>query len=231
MSVTGKEIFGMLDVIEVELPFESEEAQKRADAISEELKALGLRAARIVYDWGYRPVNKALALGYGPSVPFKSGDLVTIFKTVSDGDILWSGTIDLDRREHSCGVQRGAEIWNSLFDNRLPARLEQNGQTIFGSLYPFCESGTEGIIWAVEEYGKTGYDGLYDLKNGDRLTVYSAVRNGDVEWTGKLDFGPEEVSRHNRTEVMRKTNHMDTARWLELSWQNRPIVIGRAGPG
>ena len=224
MMAKQKEIYGMLSAMTVELPPENEAAGRKLEKMNEDLKDFGVRVFRNATDWGYRtydsPIRKA--------VKFKSGDLVKVFKTVSAGDVQWQGTVDLDRTDYHHGWQKGisSQEWEDMFVHGLPARLERDGKTIFGSLEPFCETGTEGVIWAVYEYGKSGYDGLHCLDDGDRLTVYSEVRDGDVEWHGKLDFGPENVTTVAKWhEVMRETNHMDTGKWLEMNWQNRPVIV------
>jgi hypothetical protein len=43
---------------------------------------------------------------------------------------------------------------------------------IHGKLDPFFETGTEGVIWSVYDESKKGYDGLFCLEDGDKLTVY-----------------------------------------------------------
>lgn len=57
---------------------------------------------------------------------------------------------------------------------------------IKGQLEPFFETGTEGIIWSIEEPGK-GYEGLHCLKNGDFLKVYKKDTE-EVLWEGMIDL-------------------------------------------
>lgn len=234
----GKNIYGMLSTINVEVPFETEEQRAEAEKLSAQIKAYGARLIRAATEWGYMPYEKTAAnvvkanplqkyIPPAEPVRFKSGDLVKIFRTVTDGDVLWQGKVEFDFKAYHHGLQKGVSgtEWMSMFVDQLPARLERDGETIFGALEPFCETGTEGIVWSVSEYGKTGYDGLHTLKDGDSLTVYGAVRDGEVEWEGTLDFTPEKLEKVGWTEILRQANHMPTQKWLEMSWQKRPAVI------
>lgn len=227
------EKFGLLSLMSVELPPESEAAKADMDKMNAELSRCGFRTYRAAYDWGYQTYVDIFARAKARKryediqQPFKSGDLVKVFKTVSEGDVQWDGVVSLNLRRYRHGIQKGmrTEKWVGMFNQQLPARMERGGKVIFGALEPFCETGTEGVIWSISEYGKSGYDGLNVLKDGDKLTVYKNVRNGDVEWQGRADFGdygPKKLQVH---EVMRETKHMDTGIWLGLSFQRRPVVV------
>jgi hypothetical protein len=235
-----KEIRAMLSTITVELPYETEEEAKEAEEFNKGLATLGMRTFRSGTDWGYREYKDTLVcrLEDNPMetktfniqpTRFQSGDLVKIFKTVSDGDVHWQGDIKLEFGEFPNGIQKSPDIkdknWPHMFFDNMPAKLERKGKVIFGSLEPFSETGTEGIVWSICEYGKDGYDALHCLKNGDRLTVYSDVRDGEVEWEGKLEFSEKKIGKIGYVETVRDTNHMDTEKWLKLSWQNRPAII------
>lgn len=54
-----------------------------------------------------------------------------------------------------------------------------------GILDPFFETGTEGVVWAVDDPRKHGYDGLNYLENGDRLVVFE-VDGVTIRWEGKV---------------------------------------------
>jgi hypothetical protein len=53
-----------------------------------------------------------------------------------------------------------------------------------GVLNAFFETGTEGLIWALEEDGNRGWDGLHFLKEGDHLRVTSP--DGAVLFDGTI---------------------------------------------
>ena len=222
MTANAKEIFGLLSMLRVELPYETAAEQEKADKLNAQIRGMGFRTCRLAYDWAVHE--------YGQPKPaaLKSGDLMKVFKTVSEGSVAWQGEIDFDRTEYHHGIQRGfkTQDWAEMFSKQLPARLERvDGSVIFGSLEPFSETGTEGTIWCVHEYGKAGYDGLNNLDQGAKLTVYSHVTAGQVEWEGLMDFGPEQVAKVEWSEVMRQTKHIPTPEWLQMTWQNRPVII------
>lgn len=215
---------GILTTMRVELPYESTEEKAKADKLNAEIKHLGFRTARMATDWGVKLFNKPKQ----GAVKFESGDLVKVFKTVTDGDVQWDGVVDFDCSEYHHGLQKGmkSDAWQSMFYARLPARLERaDGTVLFGALEPFCETGTEGVVWSVHEYGQAGYDGLNCLNDGDKLTVYKNVRDGEIEWQGALNFGPEKAEKVGWTEIFRQALHVPTADWLQMSWENRPVIV------
>jgi hypothetical protein len=60
---------------------------------------------------------------------------------------------------------------------------------IEGVLEGYFETGTEGIIWAVYDETKTGYDDLHVLDDGDELVVLGD--DGNPIWSGKIRFDYE----------------------------------------
>jgi hypothetical protein len=59
---------------------------------------------------------------------------------------------------------------------------------IRGVLEPFFETGTEGVIWSVYEDGRTGYDGLNCLADGDYLKIFDKEDPTKVVWEGIIDL-------------------------------------------
>lgn len=181
--------------------------------------------------------------------PLPEGGLLTVFNTVAKGEELWQGTIALefDRNKEPLlfnpNVERQAalgmvvhgfqnnvdpEEWAAMFLIGYPARLEKQGKTIFGSLEPYAETGTEGIIWAVNEYGQTGYDGLHLLENGDELAVYKNVTDGDIVWQGAVSFDGNQNSFavHNgamTVDTDRTPKHMEPSKWQQMYWDKNPV--------
>lgn len=125
-----------------------------------------------------------------------NGDLITVFNSVTKGDIYWQGTIDMERMSGSVhGIQKdmGKRNWSRMFFQGLPAQIERDGKIMTGGLDPFCETGTEGIIWSIHEYGKQGYEGLVPLRKGDVLTVFNNVTDGNIAWHDKIIFDDKPV--------------------------------------
>lgn len=231
--------FGVLSQLRIELPYESAEEQAEADKITLQLRCVGMRTCRVAYDWGFKSFEH-IQPGSKPKVPddaphdpnrnmaaLKSGDLVRIFKSVTDGDVHWEGTVNYSRRKYHHGLQKrmNPQAWVDMFYAGLPARVQRGDRILYGALDAFAETGTEGPIWSLQEYGKRGYDGLVVLENGDRLTAFRNVRDGEVEWEGPVDFGPEGVVKLEYHEVVRESRHMDTESWLQLYWERRPVAL------
>jgi|GEM_PF-5990356 len=56
---------------------------------------------------------------------------------------------------------------------------------VHGTLHDYFETGTEGVMWAVYEDGKTGYDGLHVLDAGHHLRVTDET--GAVRFEGFIE--------------------------------------------
>jgi hypothetical protein len=230
-------IFGTLMNMSVELPPENQEAADKMSELNQQISHLGFRTYRAAYDYGYLPLGNLDERTRDNFQKFHSGDLVKIFKTITDGDVFWQDTIALDREDYHHGYQKGmdSDDWVSMFYLQLPAKLvRKDGTVIFGSTDAFAETGSEGPIWSVNEYGKNSYDALNCLQDGDKLTVYSMVRDGEIDWQGRLSFTPEDVKdlelndKGYKVEIMREALHMPTKEWHQLSWQERPVRIEKA---
>ncbi len=235
----NNEIHGILSTLTVELPYETQEEADKAADTNRRLGGLA-RVFRGATDFGYtayadmvsnmkraNPMQKHLP--YIKPTIFQCGDLVRVFKTVTDGDVHWRGTVALEKTGQY-GYSFGQKDmfypdWTMMFHDAMPAKLVRNGQTIFGALEPFYEQGMGGIAWSVQEYGRPGYAGLWHLHDGDDLTVYSAVRDGAVEWEGTVHFGLSEPFEAGWTTLMRPAKHMDSKKWLALCWQRRPVIV------
>lgn len=65
------------------------------------------------------------------------------------------------------------------------AAVNNNARTrVVGTLEPFFETGTEGVVWSLTMSGAPGYDALTCLKNEDDLLVYNP--DGTALWAGRI---------------------------------------------
>ena len=65
-----------------------------------------------------------------------------------------------------------------------------------GILFPFFETGTEGLVWALQQDGVCGYEGLVCLGEDDLVTIRSA--KGEVLFEGaiKKDYATGAIPRY-----------------------------------
>ncbi len=57
-------------------------------------------------------------------------------------------------------------------------------KTYKGVLDWYFATGTEGLVWILQEYGKTGLDGMVFLKPGDNLKVFR--EDGSIIFEGEI---------------------------------------------
>jgi len=101
MTANAKEIVGLLSMVRGERPYETAAEQEKADKLNAQIRGMGFRTCRLAYDWAVHEY------GQPKSAALKSGDLMKVFKTVSEGSVAWQGEIDFDRTEYHHGIQRG----------------------------------------------------------------------------------------------------------------------------
>jgi len=101
-----------------------------------------------------------------------------------------------------------------------PVRPPREG-TVTGRCEAFCETGTEGIIWSVYEDGKTGYDGLNPLHEGDFLKIFNDAARTEVAWEGEIKLKYPPATRFNRG-IQRGVNEKE---WAELFFKERPATV------
>jgi hypothetical protein len=57
---------------------------------------------------------------------------------------------------------------------------------LIGKLYPHCESGTEGVVWAFSEDGKHGWDAFNLVNDGDFLQILND--DNSIIWEGNINY-------------------------------------------
>lgn len=196
------------------------------------------------YDWGYERYDDTATFKLAGAPLLKnlpdmtqkmeSGALVKIFKNVTKGEIAWHGTLDLEyNQQNPIGMQKGVDApkWQAMFYDEMPARLMKDGQPVFGRVGIHSEQGP-GTFFAFYEYGKDKPEHM--LVTGDDLIIYSKVMDGDVEWQGRVAFtadrgedGIQDVRYRtwSTEKIMRGTGHMYPEKWMEYSFDRRPVSI------
>jgi len=76
-------------------------------------------------------------------------------------------------------------VWRGFNIRYRMLRAEYGGRVKKGRLEAFCETGTEGLVWELNEDGKTGYESLAGIEAGDRLLIFH--HNGTVAFDGEID--------------------------------------------
>ena len=111
---------------------------------------------------------------------------------------------------------------------------------IKGTLDPFFETGCEGIVWSVYEDGKSGYDGLNCLKDGDYLKIFDINNPTLLIWEGIIDLEWERNHRkypnnpeHGQQEIGGYWVHgiqtnVTPKQWQKWFFDNHPAELIRA---
>lgn len=111
---------------------------------------------------------------------------------------------------------------------------------VTGTLDPFFETGTEGVIWSLVVAGMPGYDGLFSLHDGDELVIYNAT--GQAQWRGQVKLEYERRWRpyptnpkHGQQEVLGFWVHgfqatLDPEVWAKAFFDRAPAVLWRPLP-
>ena len=105
-----------------------------------------------------------------------------------------------------------------------------------GILEPFYETGTEGILWSIQEHKhihSTGgyengprwdYEGLKTLENGDQLIVYKKDGSVEIEYKINLDTS---IMTYNGYYVYGMPKSIDHTLWWKLFEERRNCKVIR----
>lgn len=106
---------------------------------------------------------------------------------------------------------------------------------IVGVLDAFSETGTEGVLWAIIDNDKTGYEALNILRNGDYLFVEDG--NGNIEWEGKVQLEYESNEQpypnnpaYGQQAILGYWVHglhvsVDPEKWAKWFLESRPAIV------
>ncbi len=129
-----------------------------------------------------------------------------------------------------------------------------NAAPIYGILDAFFETGTEGVLWALQDEKHIStdakgnpawsYDGLNILKNGDLLTVFADNKRDVVLWRGVINLDPN-TNRQQFEFVTGMTftaqtydgfyvhglqSNVDLKMWTRFFFDGRPAMLQKAPP-
>lgn len=100
---------------------------------------------------------------------------------------------------------------------------------IKGILEPFCETGTEGIIWSLQDVkhispnGQWSYDGLNCLEDGDFLKVFNDAARRKVLWQGVIKMKHPPATEFNRG-IQDGVNEQE---WAKMFFDAKPGLLYR----
>lgn len=87
-----------------------------------------------------------------------------------------------------------------------------------GVIFPFFETGTEGLLWALQQNGACGYEGLVCLGEGDLVTIHSP--QGELLFEGliKKDHQTGAIPRYEGDPCSQVTALGYWAHWSQEGW-------------
>ncbi len=98
---------------------------------------------------------------------------------------------------------------------------------IKGVLEPFCETGTEGIIWSLQDEkhiapdGSYSYDGLNGLEDGDFLKVFNDAARKKVIWQGEIKLKYPPATQFNRG----VQDGVNERTWTKMFFDEKPGTL------
>lgn len=107
-------------------------------------------------------------------------------------------------------------------------RKSKSGRGIKGILEPFCETGTEGIVWSLQDEkhisadGKQwSYDGLNPLEDGDFLKIFNDAAHKKLIWQGEIKLKHPPATRFNRG----VQSGVDERKWAQMFFDGKPGTL------
>ncbi|MDZ7726117.1 MAG: hypothetical protein U5L75_00870 [Candidatus Campbellbacteria bacterium] len=91
-------------------------------------------------------------------------------------------------------------------------------EAVQGILYAHFETGTEGVLWALSEDNKSGYDALHLIEEGDFLTIFN--QDGQVifsNWIVK-DTETGKRARGFGSDIEQQSAEGLWIHWIQKGW-------------
>ncbi|MEZ0225833.1 MAG: hypothetical protein ACAH83_14860 [Alphaproteobacteria bacterium] len=99
-------------------------------------------------------------------------------------------------------------------------------EPIRGVTHAFCETGTEGVIWSLQDEkhisnGQWSYAGLNCLEDGDFLKVFNDAARKDVLWEGEIKLKYPGTLEYNRG----IQDGVDERNWAKMFFDEKPAML------
>lgn len=140
---------------------------------------------------------------------------------------------------HAVPPRTSAGLTTGQAGSALQAGVGQPAGEVRGFLAPFFETGTEGVVWSLDDPGLPGYDSLHPLMNGDELRVLDDA--GGTLWEGvvRLDRTTGLLPHYPGGEPVQQAvlgywvhglqEGMDPEAWGRLFFEGRRAVLREVG--
>lgn len=91
-------------------------------------------------------------------------------------------------------------------------------QVFKGAIFAFFETGTEGLLWALQQDGVCGYEGLICLGEGDLVSIHSP--EGEILFEGviKQDYQTGAIPRYEGDPCSQVTALGYWVHWSQEGW-------------
>jgi hypothetical protein len=220
--------FGSLRIMREDIPLALKKRLQETGKTMEEL--MGRQPC--VYDFGFFDCVKEEG-GDVKRTPnlLKSGDMLTMFNTIVDGQICLEATM-LRESEHNPnqppkGIFRFD--WADLLQNRKPVKLETENNIYYGTIAPLRHF--DYFHWTLRTFDFPSKQIMFG--DGDKLTAYDYVTDGQADFEGRLSFSPAKYEAMNfaggrvSQVFKREVQHGSHLFWTLYCEQNRPVKVER----
>ena len=151
-----------------------------------------------------------------PLLPTGKTDYVTLKKTLA---AMSAGNDNAEPKAVAPAVDIAAIAPKAANDEKF-----KGPSTIKGVLEPFAETGTEGIVWSVQDEAHISADGKWDLtglntlQDGDFLRVFNNAARKDVLWEGEIKLKAARGPLDGQDGI-------DNAEWRKMFDDHKPGML------